>query len=216
LEDLTQRIRLAYDRAAPVYPLSSRVFHRRAHSRLLELAGEIDGCRVLEVATGSGELFRQLLAANASGVTVGVDLSPAMAAAIRPSLNGDRSRYSLQAGDARQLPFRDGYFDLLVACYLFELLSDADLSKAAGELRRVIRPGGRLLLTSASQSQVGFNFVYRALSRTIPTFWGRQVAKGMPGVLTAAGFRVTHQETVQQSGYPTDIVMAESKLPATV
>ena len=210
VDNFTKRIRRTYDLAAPVYPLSSRVFHGRAHSRLLELAGDVDGCRVLEVATGSGELFHQLLAANRSGITVGVDLSPAMVVAIRQSLTGKGGRYLLQAGDARQLPFPDACFDLLVSCYLFECLADADLCRAAAELRRVIRPGGRLLLTSASQSNTGFNQLYRVLGRIIPTFWGRQVAKTMPAVLAAAGFRLAHQETVWQSGYPTDVLMAES------
>jgi ubiquinone/menaquinone biosynthesis C-methylase UbiE len=211
MEDRTQRIRSTYDRAAALYPLSSRVFHRRAHSRLLELAPGIEGCRVLEVATGSGELFRRLLAANRSGLTAGVDLSPAMAFAIRRSMNGNGGRYALHAGDARQLPFPDASFDLLVVCYLFELLSDADLPHAAAELRRVIRPSGRLLLTCASQSQMGFNLIYRILGGTIPSFWGRQVAERMPEILDSAGFRLTHRETVWQSAYPTDILVADPR-----
>ena len=209
----TRLIRLTYDLTAPVYPVSSRIFHSHAHSRLLELAGQIEGRRVLEVATGSGELYRQLLSANSTGITVGADLSPSMAAAIKQSLNGHsnghRGRYALQACDARELPYPDACFDLLVSCYLFELLADADMSTAAAELRRVIRPGGKLLLTSVSQSRPGFNFLYRAGGIAIPTFLGRQVANAMPRVLTAAGFRLTHRETLRQSGYPTDIMVAE-------
>ena len=123
---------------ARAYPLSSRVFHARAHARLLDLAGKIEGCRVLEVPTGSGELYRRLLRANPSGITAGVDLSPAMVAATRRSLRDNHDRSLLQACDARQLPFPDACFDVLVSCYLFELLPDAGLAPAANEMRREI------------------------------------------------------------------------------
>ena len=130
---------------------------------MLELAGDIDGRRVLEIATGSGELFRQLRAANPSGFTTGVDLSPAMMAVVRRSLNGNAggARYALHSCDARRLPFADASFETLVNCYMLDLLPRVDLSSTVAEFRRVIIPGGRLLLALPSQSSAGFNFFYR-------------------------------------------------------
>ena len=63
-----------------VYPLSTLFFHEKAHKVALSLAGITDGMRVLEVATGSGEMFRRLARINATGMTCGFDLSPNMAA----------------------------------------------------------------------------------------------------------------------------------------
>jgi hypothetical protein len=77
---LSLRTRRVYDRLAAVYPLSTMFFHSRAHRCALEISGLRDGMKVLEVATGSGEMFRRLVRANSSGSTVGVDLSPNMAA----------------------------------------------------------------------------------------------------------------------------------------
>src|SRR5918912_643236 len=77
---LACRTRRVYDRLAAVYPLSTMLFHSRAHRCALEVSGIRDGMRVLEVATGSGEMFRRLVRANKNGATVGVDLSPNMAA----------------------------------------------------------------------------------------------------------------------------------------
>ena len=64
---LADRTRRVYDRMAAVYPVSTLLFHSRAHRCALEASGLSDGMRVLEVATGSGEMFRRLVRANRGG-----------------------------------------------------------------------------------------------------------------------------------------------------
>src|SRR5271169_2890197 len=119
LPDRTRRI---YDLLAGVYPLSTLLFHEKAHKVALSLAGIKDGMRVLEVATGSGEMFGRIVKINPGGLTCGVDLSPNMAA--RTQRLGRRNRPSArahcQAVDARRMPFRDATFDAVVCCYLLE------------------------------------------------------------------------------------------------
>src|SRR5207244_2132580 len=105
--------RRVYDRLAGIYPLSTWCFHSRAHRTALEMAGIRDGMRVLELATGSGEMFRRLVNANPGGTTIGVDLSPNMAA---KTLRQARDEFPdadthCQAVDARYLPFSDDSFD---------------------------------------------------------------------------------------------------------
>ena len=77
---LVDRTRRVYDRLASVYPLSTALFHSRAHRCAVEISGLRDGMLILEVATGSGEMFRRLVRANRSGSTLGVDFAPKMAA----------------------------------------------------------------------------------------------------------------------------------------
>src|ERR1041384_7298007 len=77
---LAHRTRRVYDRLAAVYPVSTMLFHSRAHRCALGASDIRDGMKVLEVATGSGEMFRRLVRANGLGTTIGVDLSPNMAA----------------------------------------------------------------------------------------------------------------------------------------
>src|SRR5438874_1453375 len=100
-------------------------FHSRAHQCALDAAGLRDGMRVLEVATGSGEMFRRLVKANGTGSTVGVDLSPNMAARTQRAARRKfpRAHSHCQAVDARRMPFRNESFDAIFCCYLLELLS---------------------------------------------------------------------------------------------
>ena len=61
--------RRLYDLVAGVYPISSKLFHAEAHKLALSLGGIRDGSRILEVATGSGEMFRHLARRNTRGLT---------------------------------------------------------------------------------------------------------------------------------------------------
>ena len=216
---LTQRI---YDRTAPFYSLSPLLFHTRAHRLALQLAGPLEGRTVLEVSVGSGELFRELVNRNHTGMTVGVDLSPGMVSVVSKKLNGNGThngthngnghapgRFLLQAVDARQMPFPDGLFDSLFNCYLLELLPPGDIERAIGEFHRVMRPGGQLLLVNISDSSPAFNSLYSFLGYALPSFWGRQVAAQLPRLLEQGGFRIRHRAVVSQTFYPSLVTVAE-------
>jgi ubiquinone/menaquinone biosynthesis C-methylase UbiE len=214
---LVDRTRRLYDLLASVYPLSSALFHSRAHRCALEISGLQDGMLVLEVATGSGEMFQRLVRANRSGSTVGVDFAPKMAARTQRAVRRAIPRCSAhcQAVDARQMPFRSETFDAVFCCYLFELLPDHHIPIALGEFRRVLRQNGRLTLVLINQSARMFNAVYGLLGKLAPEFWGRQVDQTFPNLIEAANFRFLHHRIVRQNFYPSHILVAQ-KLPKPV
>ena len=113
--------------------------------RALELAGVMPGDRLLDVASGHGA--SALLAARELGCrVVGLEYGPravqdATAAARTAGL---QARVSFRRGDAEALPFESASFDaVLCEC---SLCTFPDKARAASELRRVLRPGGRLAL----------------------------------------------------------------------
>lgn len=210
---LTQRF---YDRTAPFYSVSTALWHSRAHRRLLQLAGDMEGQRVLEAAAGSGELFCDVVERNRSGVNVGFDLSPGMVSVVRKRVFGRinaRSprggRVLLQAVNACEMPYRDASFDSIFNCYLFELLHVKDIDRVIHEFARVLRPGGRLYLVNIGDSSRFFNFIYGWLGYAVPSYWGRQVVKELPGILAHGGFRILHTEVVMQIIYPSQLTVAE-------
>ena len=133
-----------FSRAAPTYgTVGSRHFEHFAR-RIVEFAGVRPDDRVLDVATGTGTV----LAAAAdqlggTGYMVGVDLTAAMleraAATVR-----DRalSNVDLKLGDVERLDLATASFDVVLCA--FGLSSFANKGRALQELRRVLRPGGRL------------------------------------------------------------------------
>jgi ubiquinone/menaquinone biosynthesis C-methylase UbiE len=207
---IARKTRWVYDRLAGVYPLSTMFFHSRAHRCALEQSGIRNGMRVLEVATGSGEMFRRLVEANPDGTTVGLDLSPKMAARTQQDVGREfpRARARCQAVDARYLPFRDESFDAVVCCYLLELLSREDITLTLAEMNRVLKPGSKLTLVLIGQNTEGFNRLYRIAGSVVPAFWGRQIEQQVPHFLTRQKLRILSDRTVRQTMYPSRVLTA--------
>jgi ubiquinone/menaquinone biosynthesis C-methylase UbiE len=208
---LSERTRRVYDRLAAVYPLSTLMFHSRAHRLALDSSGIRDGMRVLEVATGSGEMFHRLVRVNRKGSTIGIDLSPNMAARTQRKARHDfpGCRAHCQAVDARRMPFRDASFDAVVCCYLLELLSAEDIVRTVEEFRRVLHKRGRLALVLIGEETAVFNRVYRVLGKLAPAFWGRQVEHSVPALIESVDFRIIRDEIVRQGFYPSRVLVAK-------
>jgi len=208
---LADRTRRVYDRLSGVYPVSTMLFHSRAHRCAMEISGISDGMKVLEVATGSGEMFRRLVRANGSGSTIGVDLSPKMAARTQREA---RQRFPhaqtyCQAVDARHMPFRNATFDAIFCCYLLELLAADDIARTLREFRRVLRDRGNLTLVLIGQNTQVFNTAYKVATKVAPAFWGRQVERRVPEMISLARFEILHDRTVQQGFYPSRVLVAQ-------
>ena len=207
---LAGRTRRVYDRLAAVYPLSTMFFHSRAHRAALEVSGLRDGMKVLEVATGSGEMFRRLVRANETGATFGVDLSPNMAARTQRTARRrfPAARTHCQAVDARHMPFRGEEFDAIFCCYLLELLAADDIVSTLSEFRRILRSNGKLTLVLIGQNTAVFNAFYKVLGKIAPAFWGRQVEQRGPDLIDSMRFEILHDQMVRQGFYPSRVLVA--------
>lgn len=99
---------------------------------------------VLDVGCGTGEITQRLAAKYPRATFAGVDLEEQHLdrARIRCARFGSRVRF--QNGDALSLPFPDAQFDLVVCRHVLQAIPDA--ARALAEMRRVLRPGGRMHL----------------------------------------------------------------------
>jgi demethylmenaquinone methyltransferase/2-methoxy-6-polyprenyl-1,4-benzoquinol methylase len=134
-----------FDRIAGPYDLMNSVMtaglHHRWRSRAADLARLVPGGRALDVATGTGDLAIELAARVApSGEVVGSDFSDGMLARAREKAPGLRWEH----GNALELPYRDGEFD--AATVGFGARNFSDLERGLGEMVRVVRPGGRVVV----------------------------------------------------------------------
>jgi demethylmenaquinone methyltransferase/2-methoxy-6-polyprenyl-1,4-benzoquinol methylase len=186
-------VRRMFDRVAPRYDLANTVFSlgqdrawRRAAARATRLA---DGEVAADVACGTGALTRELQAIAPGATVVGFDFSmemlvhgrrPTGGAASAPTDRGtplgfpgplrpdppQPSRYA--AADAIQLPLRDASVDVVTIA--FGLRNLPEPGQGLLEFRRVLRPGGRLVVCEFSQPVVPvLGGVYRRyLTRLMP------------------------------------------------
>ncbi|MEI9814049.1 MAG: class I SAM-dependent methyltransferase [Acidobacteriota bacterium] len=210
-ETISDRTRRVYDALASIYPLSTFFFHSKAHAFTLRHSGIRNGDRVLEIATGSGEMFRKLVEINPDGTTIGLDLSPKMAAFSQRRIRRQSPAAAAHCGavDVRSLPFADGAFDAVVCCYLVELLGREDIYKTLGEVQRVLRPGGRFSLVVIGQNRPVFAQAYKLGGSLARAFWGRLVESEVPGMIRHSGMRVVKDQYLQQGYYPSRVLISE-------
>jgi demethylmenaquinone methyltransferase / 2-methoxy-6-polyprenyl-1,4-benzoquinol methylase len=120
--------------------------HRVWKRQAMELCALRPGERVLDVATGTGDLaFAEAAAVGPEGQVVGVDSCAAMLEVAR---GRQRGAVEFQEGDAMDLRFPDASFDVVTIG--FGLRNVVDRGRALREFRRVLRPGGRLMVLDFS------------------------------------------------------------------
>lgn len=139
-----------FDRIAGIYDLLNSVMtaglHHRWRARAADLAQVGPGDRVLDVATGTGDLALELAGrVGPGGAVVASDFSEAMLARARTKAGaGARGPISFEWGNALALPYGDGEF--AAATVGFGVRNFADLEQGLRELSRVVRPGGRVVI----------------------------------------------------------------------
>lgn len=144
-----QQVRAMFDRIASVYDVMNSVMtaglHHRWRSRAADLAAVGPGDRVLDVATGTGDLAVELARRVApGGEVVGSDFSEGMLAVARRKAGPAGAPARFEWGDALDLPYADGEF--AAATVGFGARNFADLDRGLAEMARVVRPGGRVVV----------------------------------------------------------------------
>jgi SAM-dependent methyltransferase len=151
--------RVVWDFLAPIYDWQLPL-ERPAIVAALRLAAPHSEDRLLDLATGTGAVLRMLARRTPRpAVAIGVDRSKAMLERVRPLPAGWR----LERGDATELPFAPKTFEVVIASYLLHLLDAPRLELALGEVRRVLKPGGRFVTVTPVAPRSHLETAYRAI-----------------------------------------------------
>jgi demethylmenaquinone methyltransferase/2-methoxy-6-polyprenyl-1,4-benzoquinol methylase len=196
-----ESVRAMFDRIAPVYDVMNRVMTAGLDIRWRKLAARAvvrPGDRVLDAACGTGDLAIADKKAGADRVT-GLDFAEEMLARARRKAPLDWVQ-----GDMLALPFADETFD--AATVGFGVRNVADLELSLRELRRVLKPGGRLAILEITQPRgilkpffsLWFDRIVPFLGKLLPggsayTYLPASVkrfpdAQGLADLMRAAGF----------------------------
>jgi ubiquinone/menaquinone biosynthesis C-methylase UbiE len=186
----TERTRRIWEKQAPRYDRSIAFWEKVLFGDGREWVCSRAQGEVLEVAVGTG----RNLAFYPEGVRLtGIDLSPAMLEQAREKARELGMEASLREGDAQDLPFPDEAFDTVV-CTL-SLCNIPDDRRAVAEMKRVLRPGGRLLLLDHIRAASGLGrAVQKALEVVMVPLEGEHLLRRPLEHVRAEGFRIEEQE----------------------
>jgi len=206
-----------YDRMSRWYDWLAAPAEWPAVSAGVRMAALADGERVLELGSGVGRALEQFgHAAGASGAVVGVDLSTGMNRRARGRIAnaGLSERVIVIDGDAENLPYDDDTFDAVFMSFFLELLYGDKTRRVLAECRRLLKPGGRLVVVaiSADGAPTIALRLYRWAHRKFPALVDCRPID-VESALEGAGFSVEKSERMQMWRLPVALVAARPKAP---
>jgi ubiquinone/menaquinone biosynthesis C-methylase UbiE len=199
---------------AACYDYWSTLTESRATARALEAANFGPGDSVLEVAVGTGLLFPRLVRLDGLRRCIGIEPAEAMLRRARrrlgPQLN---EQTALCQADAREIPFPHETFDVIVNCYMLDLLSETDIRKVLREFRRILKPGGRLVLLVMARQSWLVQGIWMLLYSLSPALVGGCRPVPLPGFLTTEGWLIQRSEQISQDGFRSQLILARPTWP---
>jgi arsenite methyltransferase len=205
-EELARQMEIVYGRRD--------ILRRRAlvHEALGALAGD----RVLDAGCGPGFYVAETLErVGPEGSVVGVDASEPMLALAAKRCEG-HDNVAFERGDVTALPVADADFDRALSVQVLEYV--ADIPAALGELFRVLRPGGRLLIWDVDWATVSWHSEDPARMQRFLAGWDKHLTDpALPRILSAR-MRAAGFEEVEMQGHPfvTDDLSEETYAGALV
>jgi demethylmenaquinone methyltransferase / 2-methoxy-6-polyprenyl-1,4-benzoquinol methylase len=178
-DEKAKKVRGVFESVARKYDLMNDLMslgaHRAWKAFTIAQSGVRPGMRVLDVAGGTGDLARAF--AQRTGVAGEVwltDINGAMLGVGRDRLTDGGLALPVAQCDAEKLPFTDDYFDIVSVA--FGLRNMTRKEAALAEMRRVIKPGGRLLVLEFSKVWAPLKGAYDAYSFNLLPQLGKLVA----------------------------------------
>ena len=206
-----EEARAFYNKIGKVYDLLADRSEEPVRRAGLEKLGARAGEKVLEIGFGTGHCLVALAqAVGPAGSVYGIDLSDEMLKIAQANLReaGLAERVQLTRGDAAGLPYPSDLLDAIFMSFTLELFDTPEIAEVLAECRRVLRPGGRIVVVGLSKEggDGAAARVYEWMHRLFPNLLDCRPIF-VRRALEAAGFRV---ESVghEMMWVPVEIVLA--------
>lgn len=178
-----------YNRVAKVYDKKLSYLNSFEKGRIIPFLGEVKGLRILDIGAGTGRIAVQL--AQRGAQMTACDNSSKMLDVLKKK----DTRIATVVGDAEDLPFKDETFDIVIAAFLIVHLKS--LSRFFDEVYRVLKSGGRFLVTNINQRRPP-PIEVEERSIIIESFYHRP--DSVRAALEESGFVIDKEELVKENG----------------
>lgn len=198
-----------YSRVARAYEAWATIADSRVRRLVRDAVRQSGAGSIVEAGCGTGALLIKLALDNPDGHTVGLDLAPGMVAAAQRRIERlGLSSVEACCCDIQNLGLADATVDTVTSSYVLDILPAERIRAALMEFRRVLRPGGRLVLVNAT-------FAARRRHRLPELLYGSRLpltsncrAIRVAPLLVELGFVNVTRCYVSQIGLPSELVSA--------
>jgi demethylmenaquinone methyltransferase/2-methoxy-6-polyprenyl-1,4-benzoquinol methylase len=181
------------------YALAEGIFEKGLRRKGLHLLSVTPGEVVLEVGVGTGYSLKEIANfVGENGKAHGIDVTPQMLELTRKRLKkaGFMDRVELYEGDARRMPYQNGKFDAVYMASTLELFDTPDIPVVLNEVKKVLKPSGRLGVASLTkEGREGSLFIrfYEWLHQKIPKYANCRPIY-VEKLIEDAGYQITKTE----------------------
>lgn len=209
-EFVPENIKKNYAKIAWVYDLWSLLTESRAEKKVLEFLELSGKKKVLDVAVGTGRLFKKIVSQNKDGFTEGIDISPIMLKYAKKRMYGSgKTNFILKEGNAYDIQYKDNYFDAVVNNYMLDLLPEKDFNVIIGEFYRVLKPGGKVIISSMAVGDKWNNKLWFKISKYFPGLMTNCRPIFPDSYIRECGFKNIESVYITQNTFTSEIIKAE-------
>ena len=210
----------SYDRISRYYDYLTGLFERKYAVMSLEHLAVSEGETVLEIGFGTGHCLKWIAeSVGPKGETYGIDLSTGMMKIAKKRLEkaGIENRVKLFYGDAASLPFDNSTFDAVFLSFTLELFDTPEIPRVLEQIKRVLKPEGRLVVVSMSKENG--ESIFLRLYEWIHNKWPKYVDCRPIYVeqsIREAGYLVKNKVKFRLFRLPGEIVVAVNRMSGSI
>jgi len=206
-----EQAKRTYDKISRIYDLITGPFERKFRDMGLNQLDVKEGETVLEIGFGTGHCLEEIAKrVGENGKAYGIDISSLMLDITRKRMEKKRlaDTVELYCGDAMSMPYEDNMFDVVFMSFTLELFDTPEIPAVLKEIKRVLKPKGRLGVVSMSKED-GESWLLKAYE------W---IHKNFPVIadcrpiyveksIRDAGYSIKSREKIKLFGLPGEIVV---------
>lgn len=206
-----EQAKRTYDKISRIYDLITGPFERKFRDMGLNQLDVKEGETVLEIGFGTGHCLEEIAKRiGENGKAYGIDISSRMLDITRKRMEKKRlaDTVELYCGDAMSMPYEDNMFDVVFMSFTLELFDTPEIPAVLKEIKRVLKPKGRLGVASMSKED-GESWLLKAYE------W---IHKNFPVIadcrpiyveksIRDAGYSIKSREKIKLFGLPGEIVV---------
>ena len=198
-----------YDGISWFYDIWASLIESKDQKRAIEIAKVQNKSTILDVAMGTGRLFRKIVKNNPDGKNYGIHISQGMLTKSKMKLSKQENQnHSLEIGSAFDIKMDDGFVDILFNNYLFDLIPFDQMDELINEFARVLKPGGKLVLVNMTKKEKFGAGLYERIYQISPAIMDGCRGVKLSNLLTKHGFNVKIREYIQQMLFPSEVILA--------
>jgi ubiquinone/menaquinone biosynthesis C-methylase UbiE len=185
----------------------------KAAKKAIELADIKNGEHIIEIACGTGMVFKEIVKRNPDGHNLGIDLSPDMLAKARSILTKeDGKKYELRQGDIFNLNIENESYDTLINNFMIDLMPEDTFGQILTIFNKALKPNGTAVISTFSYGKKSVNKFWVWMAKHFPKLLTDCRPVELGDYTKNAGFKIEAEIEISQNTFPSKVYKLRKKV----